>query len=180
MILTHGASSLKKGFNYGSVEVDGEIYRTLEYNGRLWTVENLRNNIATNYDVAPYGRLYKYSDALYAIEDRLADGWRLPTQADFNDLINFLGASNPLEWISRDFGGTNKNGFDVPMAGYVNQSGSYLNYNVRGYMWTITSQSSNHKYNFFCGYTGLAADDYASSTSSYSTKLSVRICKDLT
>ena len=165
---------------YGSVRIENEIYKTLEYNGRIWTVENLRNDISTNYDVSPYGRLYKYSDAAPSIEVKLPDGWRLPTLTDFNDLVSFLGTSEPLDWISEDFGGTNKNGFNLPMAGYINNSGSYLNYNVRGYVWTKSTYSSGYNYNFYCGYTGVGVDDYAASSSGAKSKLSIRLVKDAT
>lgn len=169
------------GFNYGSVIVDDEEYKTLNYNGRLWTVENIRNDIQTNYDVTPCGRLYKYSNALYSIEDKLTGGWRLPKLSDFQELITFLGTSNPREWISQDFGGTNKNGFNLELTGYINQNGNLTNQNVRGYIWTITNNpyGTGYKYNFYGGLSGVWVDDYSNSSSSSKTKLSVRICKDV-
>jgi uncharacterized protein (TIGR02145 family) len=166
--------------NYGSVIVDGEEYKTLNYNGRLWTVENIRNDIVTNYDVSPCGRLYKYSDALYSIEEKLTDGWRLPKLSDFQDLMSFLGTSKPKEWISKNFGGTNKNGFNLELTGYVNQNGTLTNQNVRGYIWTITvhSYGTYYRYNFYGGLSGIWVDDYSNAGSTSKTKLSVRICKD--
>lgn len=181
MILTHGINSLSvgDGFPYGTVIIGGETYKTLNYNGIVWTVENLRNDVSTNVDKSPYGRLYKYSDAVYRISQSLNNGWRIPTKDDYDALIAYLGSENPLDYISTDFGGTNRNGFDVPLIGCINSNGSVLKDNSNGYIWSSTEPDSAHKWNFEVCNNYVRSTDKSASDSFYPTKLSVRLCKNM-
>jgi len=89
---------------------DKQTYKFTELNGLEWMSENYNYSINPGYeswyygfaersvigsghaveteaDRKKYGRLYQWQAAM----QNAPDGWRLPTQAEFNELENFLG-----------------------------------------------------------------------------------------
>jgi uncharacterized protein (TIGR02145 family) len=107
--------------SYGSVaDIDGNVYKTIQIGDQVWMAENLRTTRYRNGDsvpnvldnnewanliagaycnygntqnldtIATYGRLYNWHAA--ADERNLApQGWRVPTIADWDKLIEYLG-----------------------------------------------------------------------------------------
>jgi uncharacterized protein (TIGR02145 family) len=109
---------------YGTVyDIDGNEYKTIVIGTQTWMAENLRTTRYRNGDAIPnvtentewaglesgaycnynntedldtiatYGRLYNW----YAVDDsrKLAPkGWHIPTAAEWNTLITFLGGDN--------------------------------------------------------------------------------------
>lgn len=72
---------------------DGNVYKAIRINGIWWFAENVRLATPNSYcyghdslNCEVYGRLYKHKDIHLACPD----GWRLPSPADFDNLINFL------------------------------------------------------------------------------------------
>jgi uncharacterized protein (TIGR02145 family) len=81
-------------------DFDGNTYKNVKIGNQIWMAENLRTthtpagvaivSFAPNSNeanVAEYGRLYTYADAVAATPT----GWHIPTKADFEILINSLG-----------------------------------------------------------------------------------------
>ena len=154
---------------YGKMsDIDGNIYKTIVIGEQTWMAENLRvthykngtaiPNITDNEEwgalttgaycnynntedldtIATYGRLYNW----YAVADyqQLAPkGWRVPTIADWLELIEYLGgdtiASNALKEVGTyhwedPFESDNSSGFTAIPNGwrYLSQNTSYIGY----------------------------------------------------
>lgn len=182
MILTqHGINSFRRGgFRYGHMLLDGIVYRTLIYNGVEWTVESLRNDYSTNVVSIDekYGRLYKYYDAIATVKTKLYGGWRIPEKQDFDNLFSFLGRAHPSDYISTDFGGTNANGFDMSLIGY-NKDNSFYNVNVASYVWTDTRKDNQSHYDARFALNDVHSNDAGQSRLDSSTKLSIRLCRNV-
>jgi len=161
------------------VEIGGRWYPYVQIGNKLWTTESLKNPTSNSYqpnETDKYGLLYPYAD-FTSINNLLPEGWRIPTKSDFEDLITICGdvGSN---YISEEFGGDNTNGFNACLLGYVNQSGQYLNYGNRGYLWTSTDYtSSEYLWNVWYQPSAFGVDDYANKNT---TKLQIRLVKDVT
>jgi uncharacterized protein (TIGR02145 family) len=143
----------------GVVDIDGNYYQTIIINGQEWMAENLRTSRYSNGDNIPnvtdinlwstlssgawanmqndsqfdlpYGKLYNW----YAASDTrnvCPTDWRVPSDSDWNVLIQFLDASqNPFQndgvqssfaggkmkstenqyWTNGNVGATNESGF---------------------------------------------------------------------
>lgn len=101
---------------------DGQQYRIKQYGSQVWMTQNLNyfaypsstcyDKISGNCTI--YGRLYDLATALLAVPP----GWHLPSDAEWDTLINFLGGSNVA-------GGAMKNisGWNLPNVGATNSSG---------------------------------------------------------
>ena len=117
---------------------DGKTYKTVKIGEQVWMAENLDYetdssfcyNDSTKY-CAKYGRLYTWSAAMNACPD----GWHLPSETDFKNLIKAVGgekdAATKLKstsgWNDYDGGsgnGTDAFGFSALPAGGGN-AGSY-------------------------------------------------------
>lgn len=103
---------------------DGEVYKTLKVGGMEWFAENLRykanGSSSLNDDESndkKYGRLYTQYDAMKIAPE----GWHLPTEDEFCNLINALGVKEPKAYASvDDWGdekGTNITGFNAQPVG---------------------------------------------------------------
>ncbi|RLD64852.1 MAG: hypothetical protein DRI84_08020, partial [Bacteroidetes bacterium] len=163
--------------SYGSMtDIDGNVYKTIKIGNQTWMAENLRvtkynngvsipnivdneewaslttgafcnyNNTSDLDTIATYGRLYNW----YAVADtrRIApEGWRVPSAADWHELIELLGgdtiASNALKevgnihWLD-PYESTNSSGFTAIPSGR-----RYLEKNSNGIgayytLWTAT------------------------------------------
>lgn len=76
---------------------DGQVYKIIEIGNQTWFAENLNYNTGTSWcydDLASncdiYGRLYDWATAL----DACPDGWHLPTNTEWDELIDFLGGED--------------------------------------------------------------------------------------
>ncbi len=150
--------------NLGTVtDVDGNTYQTIKIGTQTWMMENLKathyndgtaipkvenssqwysqavgaycfyNNDSTNNNT--YGKLYNW----YAVATgKLAPaGWHVPTLADYNTLVQYLGNGNdvggklkstsPL-WTTPNTGANNSTLFGALPAGYRSGSGSTAGY----------------------------------------------------
>lgn len=157
-------------------DIDGNVYHTVKIGNQVWTVENLKTVHYRNGDPIPnvtdyslwldltagayceygnnganvdaYGRLYNW----YVVNDsrKIApEGWRVPTQQDWQTLIDFLGNDNPggelketgtSHWVSPNTGATDEWGFKALPGGKrtntFDQMGEYF------YAWTSQETST--------------------------------------
>jgi uncharacterized protein (TIGR02145 family)/uncharacterized repeat protein (TIGR02543 family) len=187
---------------------DGNRYNGIAIGTQVWMAENL------NYDVPDvttdicyagsvdscekYGRLYDWSTAMggasssnkvpSGVQGVCPAGWHLPSYAEWDTLINFVGgestAGEKLK-SSRGWGsyrnGTDEYGFSalpgnrVRNDGYVSSSSEV----GPGYWWSAT-ESSDGDYAFYwsISYTGRVAKDASSKTERYGWRNSVRCVQD--
>ena len=141
---------------YGTVtDIDGNAYKTIRIGSQVWMAENLKVTHFRNGDIIPnfpdqtewgiqtsgaycdynndagnsvnYGHLYNW----HAVNDtrKLApEGWHIPSNEEWNKLINFLGGENlaggslkekgTTHWKSPNTGATNESGFSSIPGGY--------------------------------------------------------------
>jgi len=121
-----------------TVTIDGRAYKTVKIGNRVWTSENFDGSggvALVSVDEGVYGKLYTWPEA-QAIT--LPAGWRIPTIADFKDLILSQGGSlDSNSWgmmalidtaLAKRFkstanwtiSGNNATGFNAEPAGYYN------------------------------------------------------------
>ncbi len=73
-------------------------------------------------------------------------GWHLPSDAEWTQLINYLGDANVVggklkattHWDSPNTGATNESGFTALPGGYRSSSGTFNYIGYTGYWWSST------------------------------------------
>lgn len=164
-------------------DIDGNGYHTVTIGTQVWLVENLKTTkyrdgtsipnvkvdaqwqaLATgaysDYNNTPsnstkYGRLYNWY-AIIDIRNIAPIGWHVPTDADWDILIGYLGgvgvASGKLKetgtvhWLSPNTDATNEFGFSALPAGYRYKEGWYFFMNEVGYFWSPTDYSTTNAF----------------------------------
>ena len=153
------ASIVTSNVEYGTLadSRDGKSYKTVVIGGKTWMAENL--NFATDssfcYDDVPancakYGRLYQEFDA----EEACPEGWALPTESDWSDLVNAakteFGDNNGSlravgEWENTIFGdnvvATNASGFSAVPGGYRASTGECDGEGKKAYFWGVSGNT---------------------------------------
>lgn len=96
-MMTTTASAVKTTITYKDI-----TYKTANINDQVWMAENLRHNQTTSFSLnkdpqndAIYGRLYR-RDA-YLSSTICPSGWRLPTESDFQKLLNYIEQNRTCE-----------------------------------------------------------------------------------
>lgn len=117
---------------------DGTVYQTVCIGNQVWMAENLKYDIGYNwcYENNPsmcdnFGRLYDWETALVACPT----GWHLPSEAEFQELIDALGGNSvaggklkaTTGWSTPNTGATNSSGFSALGGGGRDESGFYAN-----------------------------------------------------
>lgn len=98
---------------------------------------------------AVYGKLYNWY-AVQAIATNPPQGWRVPTQADYAQLANFLGGSSVAGgkmkkeglsyWLTPNAGATNESGFSAIGAGWrLNTDGTFAGLRSTNRYWSADS-----------------------------------------
>jgi uncharacterized protein (TIGR02145 family) len=131
---------------YGSVTYEGQTYKTVEIGSQIWMAENLNYNASgsTCYNNDPancvtYGRLYTETMARTVCPI----GWHLPSKAEWDILIAFVGGETAGKYLKATSGwnnynsvsgnGTDAYGFAALPGGSCQQGcGEVFN---RGYWW---------------------------------------------
>lgn len=133
-----------------------------------------------------YGLLYN-GDAMSDARGVVASGWHVPTNSDFDTLINNLGGtlvaggeakeSGYTYWNSPNVGATNSSGFSGRGAGRRLTSGTFERILENEYFWTSTLWGGDIYNIVFLSYTNAT---FGSSTSETERGLSIRPVKDST
>jgi len=111
---------------------DGKTYRWVRIGSQIWMAENLAYKVGSGcwaYDndqsnVAKYGYLYDWETA----KTVAPAGWHLPSDSEWNTLINYLGGENVAGgkmkatsgWDSPNTGANNSSGFSAFPGGFYN------------------------------------------------------------
>lgn len=189
---------------------DGNVYKIVKIGNQVWMAENLRYlpsvvdpdqgsqttpcyyvydyygtsviaaKATSNYTT--YGVLYNWSAACSSCPP----GWHLPTYAEWEELIKYVGEvfyvggklkeTDTTHWQSPNEGATNEVGFTALPGGYRNNDGAFYHIREYGCWWTDTWSAYNdvhYKYicSFFCSVHGCYISDRE-------IGLSVRCVKD--
>ena len=161
-------------------DIDGNVYHTVTIGKQVWMVENLKTTKYNNGDPLPiatddkewetqttgayckydnpdyensYGNLYNW----FAVNDsrKIAPkGWHIPTDAEWETLINFLdgeGAaggklkeSGTKHWKSPNTAATNESGFTALPGGTRDVDGPFNHLGYMGYYWSATESSNEY------------------------------------
>jgi uncharacterized protein (TIGR02145 family) len=131
---------------------DGEDYPIVTIGTQVWLGKNMTYVAGTNwcYDNNPancdtYGPLYDWATALTVCPS----GWRLPTKAEFEALVAYLGTdaggklkeAGTAHWLSPNVGGTNESGFTALPAGFYQANGNFYSLHARAGFWSSDEQS---------------------------------------
>ncbi len=134
-------------------ERDGTEYQTVQIGRQTWMAENLAFKATNgNYwtyqneqsNVEEFGYLYDWKTA----NNVCPRGWELPSDADWNKLVNYVG-SNPGKKLKakgrwRTGAGTDEFGFTALPGGYRNPNGSFDYILQNGYWWSSTEKSAQN------------------------------------
>jgi uncharacterized protein (TIGR02145 family) len=159
-------------------DYDGNIYPVITIGTQTWMAENLRTThyrngdpisyvvyyfdpqnypweAYANYNDNPanaikYGRLY-ISATMLDSRSICPVGWHIPSEAEWNTLINYLGGESiaggklkeagTTNWMSPNAGAVNSVGFSALPGGCRNQGASYIQLGYNAYFWSSTLSS---------------------------------------
>ena len=164
-------------FDNGTLEVDGESYKTIKIGEQTWMAENMNLKTDNSWcykneesSCKKYGRLYDWDDA----QSVCPEGWKLPSKNDLTLLYSYHKDSRFIrsteEWKNED--GLNFWGFDLlPAGGY--KDGDFFDEKVSAYLWSSENIGSE-AYALFVNYYG----EPAIRSYSKSTGHSVRCIKE--
>ena len=181
---------------------DGQIYQVVRINNQIWLAENFRylpsiekgdlycnswvykNN--NDYLDLHYGRLYDWNTAM----NIAPEGWKLPSDKDFQELRDFIFKDNNLVeykegsylksvdgWnYYKNIVNNDKYGFNAKPAGcHNNNYGKFDNNNYFSGFWSATEDSSNYASYWYLNYISEDLYNYSSNDKCYG--FSVRLIK---
>lgn len=155
-------------------DYDGNSHRTMKIGNQTWMAENLRSthysdgtpieNFCYNNDTAyakQYGRLYRWAAAMKNAASSSSNpsraqgaspaGWHLPSDAEWQELINSLGGSavaggklkttDTLTWLSPNTGATNESKFNARGAGFYRVDDVFMDMRARAIFMTASGNS---------------------------------------
>ncbi len=109
---------------------------------------------------ATYGHLYNW----YAVADPgfAPTGWHVPSDAEWQTLIDFLGGDEvaggkmkeigTTHWFSPNYGATDESGFTGLPGGCRDSSGNFNNMGALAYYWSFTESSSFSAWHRYLNY----------------------------
>ena len=166
------------------VDSDGNKYSLkVLLDGKLWMTTNLKLNIPNSYcyengkeNCEQYGRLYSWEAAQQGCK-LLGEGWRLPTNAEWQQLtLLYGGISKDSNLIRKEAYKvllyTDTSGFNALLGGGRDPEGQYARLEAHGFYWTITENDSNTArfYNFAKGSQALYRQDDGEKTRAFSVR----------
>jgi len=160
-------------------DYDGNVYQTIKIGDQWWMMENLKVTHYRNGDPIPhvtdggewsglytgaycaydndpanvstYGRLYNW----YAVDDSrniAPTGWHVPTNGEWQTLVDSLGGSSvaggkmkeagTTHWYPPNTGATNESGFSALPGGYRHYYGYFDSMGIYAYFWSSTKRYS--------------------------------------
>jgi uncharacterized protein (TIGR02145 family) len=147
---------------------DGKIYKTVKIGTQIWMAKNLGYKASsgcwTNNDdssiVNTYGYLYNWDAAITACPA----GWHVPSDAEWQELINFSGGNDVAggklketgnsHWSDFNKEATNQNGFTaLPGGSFDNNNGEVRVVGEVGFWWSSYEDAFGFAF-------GVRMDDY--------------------
>jgi uncharacterized protein (TIGR02145 family) len=126
-------------------------------------------------------------DSWYAVAEGSVicpEGWHIPSRAEWQKMIDYLGGVDvagcklreigTTHWISAGTGVTNETGFTALPGGVRNNDGTFLFTGIVAFWWSTTESSASNAYNYQT--LGDASIDF--NTLDKSHGMSVRCVKD--
>ena len=185
-------SGVYNGGGGNTITIDGYTYNFVQIGSLYWITENLivkAPNAVTynNGQLNEYGLYYQPVGDFPIIENKLNDGWRIPTKNDFLNLYSECG-NNENDFIRDCFNekyanAQNLKGLNLLMCGYHSSNSWYLD-NQASLYWTKTIKSGTNYYDLYLRFNGqnvevdgVFMEDSTSGTGNY--RAPVRICKDV-
>jgi uncharacterized protein (TIGR02145 family) len=131
---------------------DGKQYKYMENEDHRWMAQNLdyasEDSWCYEGDVKNcemWGRTYTWNAAMEACPD----GWRLPSEEEWDKLIWAYGGN---EVAGRHLKAGGSSDFEILMAGYRDKKGFYGKADTSAYFWTSTESPKDARYAFFRGF----------------------------
>jgi len=136
---------------------DGQTYTSIQIGNQVWMAENLNFETISGswvYDdnnalAETYGRLYNWETSQTACPD----GWHLPSNDEFTELISFLGGpgiaggklkeSGTTHWNLPNSHATNESNFTALPGGMKHSDEMYYNKGENAYFWSSTSYGTS-------------------------------------
>lgn len=127
---------------------DSVTYETINLNNQTWFAENLKYYIkgsdCFDHDTTnciKYGRLYTHDQA----QNACPDGWRLPTQSDWESLISHVGGTSTAGGKLKTGGVTN---FNIRMTG-IRKKLDFIDYKEQTGFWSSTTIKETNSFGIF-------------------------------
>lgn len=127
---------------------NAQNFKTVKIGNQVWMADNFNVAVPGSwyYNDDPstsvkYGRLYSWEAAIKACPS----GWHLPTEKDWNQLIEFLGGEDIAGKLLKPGGSS---GFNASLGG-MSGIGSYRLLNMYGTFWSATSYDVDHAWYFY-------------------------------
>jgi uncharacterized protein (TIGR02145 family) len=157
------------------VDAAGQVYPTIFINEQTWLAGNFNFNAGSgcvaygnnNGNRTQYGMLYTEAAAIA----NTPAGWRLPSQADWTNLINSLG-TNAYATL------TQSNGFNAQLGGMGDGLGNFSSLGSIGYYWTSSANNQQPGNNFDTIFFSAASSVNAGNSIANTSLLSVRYVKN--
>ncbi|MCL1956424.1 MAG: fibrobacter succinogenes major paralogous domain-containing protein [Fibromonadales bacterium] len=155
-----GCPNVTTGNN--TLSCGGKTYKTVVIGSQTWMAENLNYNAAgskcygnNGSNCQRYGRLYDW----FIAKKSCPKGWHLPSNADWDKLVNYVESSNRCRNCAAkylktsDWNGNDKYGFFALPGGY-GYSGGDFNYVGYGGWWSASERFSDDAYYMYMFYDG--------------------------
>lgn len=160
-------------------DIDGNVYKIVKIGEQYWMAENLKVTHYRNSDEIPkvtnntdwqqlaeggycaYGNnddlaaVYGYLYNWYTVDDErniCPDGWHIPSEAEWQTLIDYLGGSQVAGgklkvvgtslWKSPNSGATNESGFSALPGASRSRKGKFYDLGYVAYFWIMSTQYS--------------------------------------
>ncbi len=190
-------------------DIDGNIYHTITVGDQFWLAENLRTTHYRNGDPLPnvtgpddwailktgaycaylnlpenaavYGYLYN-GHAIHDNRNICPAGWHVPSGAEWETLIRFLGgelvAGGKLKeaglghWENPNTGADNCIGFTALPVGYRNESGVFGNQYISAIFWSSSGYNDDHQWYryMYYNYEGIYRDFFHNKQHGFSVR----------
>jgi uncharacterized protein (TIGR02145 family) len=170
-------------------DINGNTYNTVKIGNQWWMAENLKVSHYRNGDLIPnvtsdtqwqnlstgaycnydntmmhddsYGKLYNW----YAVIDSrniAPSGWHVPSDGEWQTLVDFLGGSSvaggimkesgTVHWTDPNLDATNASGFSALPGGIRYSYGKFFNIGISGSWWSITEYNATYAWEWSIDY----------------------------